>query len=306
MEETIEKDLYEKSPLQFFNFSPYRFIRNTLQLQVEKLVLPTMQAMRQKGHYLEEQGIHFYFRKLDWDTAFFGRPIYKLEFTVSSARCTIESALKAIEALKAEVASLDQGAEIFTEIAPQETSLIQALNMAGFRLLETRLTYYKKMDGIIPKERFETRQAGTNDIPSLRQTAMEARNDFDRFHADTYMSLAEADLFLAKYVEEAVKGYCDYVMVPRKEPVDSFMCLDFGHEECLSLSYSKIILTAVGKLNRGWHARYCSETLHIAKERGHDVVLMTTQLTNGAVVSNVEKLKFKLAYASHILSFREL
>ena len=65
--------------------------------------------------------------------------------------------------------------------------MLQAMGYAGARLIETRLTYFQddlqKFDWPI---RSSVRLATKSDIPALRKVAIDARNPFDRYHADPF------------------------------------------------------------------------------------------------------------------------
>ena len=150
------------------------------------------------------------------------------------------------------------------------------------------------------------RAAGAGEAAHVGQVAATARNAYDRFHADSWFGDARADAYLARYAENTVaNGLATTVLVPAAPdlPVDSFLAISDLRADAVALGtqLSRVLLTAAGPANRGWHVKLVAETLHRAKEMGHEAVLMTTQATNHAVFRTCEKLGFRLGATSHVL-----
>ena len=153
------------------------------------------------------------------------------------------------------------------------------------------------------------RQATEDDIPNLRQVAMEARNQFDRLHADPYFSDSVADSYLAVFIENSVKGFTDLVMVPDEPKGENSLPGAFFAGDLISEKQSpigvasgSIILTAAAKERRGWHLKLMSEmSLHFQKHH-IQLAFMKTQPTNRAVIRNCEKLGWKYGNSSHIFT----
>ena len=103
-----------------------------------------------------------------------------------------------------------------------------------------------------------------------------------------------------------MSGYCDDVLVPDVPNlvVDSFLAISDlkEHAAHLGTGLSRVVLTAVGPANRGWHLKLVSETVHRARAHRASYVLMTTQATNRAVFRTCEKLGFKVGGCSHVLA----
>jgi dTDP-4-amino-4,6-dideoxy-D-galactose acyltransferase len=196
---------------------------------------------------------------------------------------------------------------IFIDIPSEDIFLIQCLGMAGFKMAETRLHFFK--DNVLKYngERYQVRKATIQDLTEIVEVAKKSRNDYDRVHADFGFSTVVADEYLGVYAGSAVKGYCDAVLVPAEAglPTDAFLALSEIKEEdaILTSRLFRIVLTAVGPANKGWHIKLVSETIHYAKELGASHVLMTTQSTNRAVFRTSEKLGFKLGGTTHIFSY---
>ncbi|MDX5345807.1 MAG: hypothetical protein LPK19_01055, partial [Hymenobacteraceae bacterium] len=194
----------------------------------------------------------------------------------------------------------------FIDIPAEDIVLVQALTAAGFRLTETRLTYYHDQVKTFDYDRFPVRAAEATDIEALRKVASQSRNDYDRYHADVFFAPAQADDYLATYAEACVNGLCDTVLVPAEEnlPADAFLAISrLQHDaEELETRMARVVLTAVGPACKGWHVKLVAETLQYAKAQHCDYVLMTTQATNRAVFRTSEKLGFKLGATTHILA----
>ncbi|QNP52647.1 hypothetical protein H9L05_02480 [Hymenobacter qilianensis] len=195
----------------------------------------------------------------------------------------------------------------FSEVPSEDTVLLQTLTASGWRLVETRLLFYHDNLESFDQERYPVRLAKAEEEAQIAQIAAENRNDFDRFHADPWFGTERADAFLARYAGAAVRGYCDDVLVPDEPglPLQSFLAISDLKDDAalIGVGLSRVVLTAVGPQNRGWHLKLVSETVHRAREKGDKAVLMTTQATNRAVFRTCEKLGFKLGGSSHILSF---
>jgi dTDP-4-amino-4,6-dideoxy-D-galactose acyltransferase len=181
------------------------------------------------------------------------------------------------------------------------------LTASGWRLVETRLLFYRDDLKMFNQDRYPVRLAKLEEEEHIARISAENRNDYDRFHADPWFGAARADSFLARYASAAVRGYCDAVLVPNEPdlPVQSFLAVSDLKDDSAAtgVGLSRVVLTAVGPQNKGWHLKLVSETVHRAREKGDQAVLMTTQATNRAVFRTCEKLGFKLGGSSHILSF---
>ena len=196
---------------------------------------------------------------------------------------------------------------LFTNIPSEDINLIQALGSNSFKLIETRLAYYNNDFSSFNKERYKVRAAEKTDIPNLMGVAREMRNNYDRFHADKIFSSDVADGFLAKYVEESVKGYTDVTLVPAEEntPSDSFITANYLKSEWLTfgINISKMVLSAVsGKTNKGWHRKLMSEMTYHLRDQGAEYIFYTTQSTNRAVIHNLESLDYKYGSSIHVFS----
>lgn len=243
---------------------------------------------------------------LPWDTAFFGVDTYRL-FTGLFATATPPGALsQAANELRAVLAQ--RGAYYAFSVVPAEDiQLIQALTQGGWRLIETRLNFYRPTSEPLPMPPALVRAARPDEASHLGRVSAQARNGYDRFHADPWFGEERAAAMLTRYAEAAVAGtYADVVLVPAEAglAVDSFLAIgDTAPDLAIADSgYSRVLLTAVGSGNRGWHVKLVAETVRRATAKQLPYVLMTTQVTNRAVFRTCEKLGFRLGSTTHVFT----
>lgn len=296
---------------KLFFYLPYPFISEMdVAGQMEESVLKGLQHVEQDAQQqiisvtaATEEHL-FLIKHLPWDSEFFGRPVYKL-FSVLFNHQNYQILTKAVSDFKKQFFSSSHQ-YCFIEIPSEDILLMQALNANGFILVETRLAYYRTVADFT-NERFAVRKAAPADIDSIRTVAATMHNPYDRFHAEPAFSPALADAFLSKYAEEAVKGYCDVVIVPGETNVPAGAFLALSHIKYDSHPYlhklAKIVLTAVAPACKGWHYKLVSEAIYLAQAATATYIFMTTQATNKAIIHNCEKLGFNLGSSRHILSY---
>ena len=296
-------------------YSPYNFLRRIApDRQLAALVAPRLDDHRRHvgAHRVFRteaagQTYFFLYAQLAWDSAFFNRPVFRL-YTVLFARPDVPGLTLATHEFRRAVLGRHPGAHCFGEVPSEDVAVLQGLSRAGFGLVETRAFFYHDAVSTFAQPRYPVRRAGPADAARVGEVAATARNPYDRFHADAALAGADGDRFLRAYAEAAVRGYCDAVLVPDEalagEPLDSFLAIsDLAADAALlDVRLARVILTAVGPANRGWHQKLVTETLHYARQRGADYALMTTQTTNRAVFRTAEKLGWKLGGTGHVLS----
>lgn len=260
----------------------------------------------------------WYWRQLTWDSQYFGLPMVRFEAATWDDGVADPAAELARSAggFLAELDAREGRHYVFAELPTEDLAPLQALGMAGFRLIETRLGWFTTdVRRAILRDRFPVRPATNVDIPHLREVAATARNPYDRYHADPFFGEAVADTYLATYAEASVRELAAAVLVP--DPADgdppgalftttistSPECpVGLDHDCSLGLTVGRIPLVAVGPRRRGWHMRLLSETGHWFAERQVDVACMTSQAANRAVTHNCEKLGYRLGRVTHVLS----
>jgi dTDP-4-amino-4,6-dideoxy-D-galactose acyltransferase len=294
-------------------YSPYNFLPElNKQLHENHFVTEKFSSYSQsEPHFIFEASIHnssyfFLYSFLDWDSKYFQIPVYKLYTVLYTSKDSV-GLIKAIEQFISQCI-LSEKSYFFIEIPSEDILLIQCLGVNGFKLVENRMNYYHDKLNEYSYHRFNVREASLSDASILKSTAIGMRNDFDRFHADFSFSDQIADKYLGTYIENCVRGFADKVIMPAEPgiPSESFLAISYLTEDAskLGLILSRVALTAVSPINKGWHLKLVSETIYDAKERNASYVLMTTQSTNRAVFRTCEKLGFKLGSVTHILTYR--
>lgn len=296
------------SALKFY--SPYNFLRHIVADEQQQELFGSGKL----AHFIADSFYNKVFThdagqllytELPWDSNFFSTPSYRLQTGLFEIESSLEDRIMAVKLFEKQLAN--KGAYYcFSEVPCEDTMLLQTLTASGWRLVETRLHYYRDNLASFDETRYPVRLARLDEEAHIGQISANARNEYDRFHADPWFGAERADAFLARYASAAVQGYCDAVLVPNEPnlPVDSFLAISDLQSDATALrvGLSRVVLTAVGPQNRGWHLRLVSETVHRARERGAQVVLMTTQATNRAVFRTCEKLGFKLGGSGHVLA----
>ncbi len=247
----------------------------------------------------------FVVKFLKWDTDYFNVKTYKLLYVLYSHLDYFTLKLATQKFVKEFF--VEKGNYCFSEIPSEDIFTIQALNEAGFKLVENRLTYYLDLKNY-NYERFVVRSADYDDIPNLKRVARIMRNEYDRFHAETIFDSHKADEFLATFIEESIKGFSDYVIVPNeiKTPPDAFLTANYLKEEwdLIGEKISKMVLSAVSSETcKGWYLKLISEMAYHLKENGANYAFMHPATTNKAVIHSYEKLGCKYGKCIHVLTF---
>lgn len=287
-------------------YSPYSFLKGAKNLGEDWL--KDLQQDFRNGKvecFGDENGISIFFTKLLWDTDFFGVPFYKIEFIECKDNLDILQIQSSLAKFEKHISASCAEYYIFSEIPCEDIEVIGGFTGGGWRLIETRVTYYRDdLQKFTYPERTEVRNATEHDILELRETSINAINQYDRFHADDFFHKNESDAFLAKFVENSVKGFADEVIVPEKGPANAFLTGKYL-DSPQSLSHrkmAKMVLSAVSSERRGWYMKLISELSFKFKENGIDTTFMTTQATNRAVLRVWSKHGYQFGKSSHIFS----
>lgn len=254
---------------------------------------------------IEKKTYIFLIKSLKWDSNYFEIPTYKL-IAVLYDNCSHK---ELVQAVKKFIRIFFTGTlkYCFSEIPSEDIWTIQALNENGFKLVETRLTYFLDLLHF-SNERYNTRQANIEDIENLKRVAREMRNIYDRFHSDPIFELSKADEFLSTYIEESIKGFANYVMVPNQQGVspDAFLTANYLKSEwdLIGQNISKMVLSAVSSETcKGWYIKLISEMAYHLKTMGSHYAFMHPATTNRAVIHSYEKLGCKYGKCIHVLTY---
>jgi dTDP-4-amino-4,6-dideoxy-D-galactose acyltransferase len=128
-----------------------------------------------------------------------------------------------------------------------------------------------------------------------------AVNFFDKYHADSFFKTDETNRYLETYIENCISGLAEKVFIPDL-PSNPASFVALSKISYNSLPLYRIPLTACLEENKGWHYDLCLHALQYAKGQGAQVLVMTTQSTNKAVIHNCEKLGFKFGSCSHLFT----
>lgn len=309
--ELSEERAAEHSPLSFL-----REHRTALALHVSASLSASLSEGR--THVAGDDWARWYWRELDWDTAHFGVQVIRLDFAAWDPRLRdpVDKLARGAHDLRTAISQNHGRYYLFAELPATDLAPLQALGLDGFRLVETRLTYFvPETSAVSWPEHYPVRMAEIADIPHLRDVAARARNPLDRYHADSFFGDEVADHYLATYAEAAVSGLADFVVVPNPaddDPPGGFFAvsqtlpprcpLGLEHSCQLDFGVGRIPLVAVSADRSGWHLRLLVETTRILAHHCVRVACMTTQASNRAVVRNCEKLGYRLGRVTHILA----
>lgn len=267
-----------------------------------------LDAAVEAGHVsVEGDAARLWVRPLPWDSRHFGHPTLRIDFAdwgedVTDPRRAVS--VVARDVLSGLARQYDRF-YLFAEVPSEDVALLQGLGEAGLSLVETRLTYvHDTLETVDVGAQAATRAATVADIPNLRTTAAEARNAFDRYHADPFYGQASADAYLAEYVAQCVAGFSDVVLVPGDDaPAGAFVCGKADIDAPGGARVGRLQLAAVSAPRRGWYRPLGAALLAWMRERGVTCVLNTTQSTNRAVIHVSEQLGYRYGRATHVLAF---
>ena len=296
-------------------YSPYFFLRQIPELLQQELFGTGMAARWAEDNKNEvasyqvgEAAVKWLLQPLAWDSDYFGVPMLRLFTGLFAAQTTPGQLVAAATALQQDLVQKYGRFYAFSIVPAQDVQLLQTLTTAGWRLVETRLTYYQDQLPAFDYPRHTVRAAAVAEAVAIGQISAAARNPYDRFHADSWFSEVQADAYLARYAENTVAANLAATVLVPNEPgvaIDSFLAISDLDNDAAALGrkLSRVLLTAVGPANRGWHLKLVAEALHRARALNHEAMLMTTQVTNQAVFRTCEKLGFRLGATSHVLAY---
>lgn len=248
--------------------------------------------------------------RLAWDSEFFGRGMARLNAvlqpgTPSPLRADVSSGVEVIRATleQARARGVDY---VFCPVNPNDLPTIRALSACGFDLIETRCHYHRPLDAP-PAQRYSTRLATADDVPSLAHAARVMVNPFDRFHADPAVSEDYADRLMERWVEASILGgFADATIVPDVDAPEAFCTAKYHREHWAGWGYrlSQPVLSAVAPRHKGWYVKIISELDEHLRSIGAEHSFLITQITNNAVIRSWEKLGYVFGKGEHI--FRKL
>ena len=250
----------------------------------------------------DDRGNSLIYELLDWDTEFFGRPIYKVHFLDLDPKSSGNQVNELLRKLTTSLQTHNVKPYLFMEIPSEDLEVLESVSQNGWKMIETRLTFYHPDISLIEMNTLnETRLATIEDIEDLKRTAIDTKNHYDRFHSDSYFFEEEIDRFMGVFIENSVAGREDYVVVPKHGPANAFFA-GSKVEVDKTISVGRMTLSAVSPERKGWHMDVTRALCGYFQRDNIQTVVMTTQSTNRAVLANLVKLNFKFGKASHVFS----
>ena len=305
-------DLLEFKKNELFIYSSLNFIRdiNKESLVEETLINPIIKDIKSGITKITEiktngESHFFILKQLDWDTKYFGFPIFKIELILYKHNkvSILNSAINKFVDLFA-----SNNEYFMINIPCEDLILIQAFCSTKFRLVETRLNYYLSNIQNYESPRYATRNATISDSNDLRKVAIKMRNQYDRVHADPAFSTLIADDYLGDFIVESVKGFADIVLIPDvlgKKPF-GFLAGNYP-SNILDVNVSKLVLAAIdSSVEEGWLNKLLSEMIYNIKDAKADYLTTITQASNKPAIRTWEKAGFKLGFTTHLFSYKKL
>lgn len=238
--------------------------------------------------------------KLDWDTAFFKKQIWK--FQIACWNDSRHSALQHLQDIEHEL-KLRGGQYIFVFAPTQCIDMLDVLGRNGWSVIEIRGLLYRTLDDISDLARYPVISAGESDVKPLARVAAEMTNPYDRFHSDTYFKRDSIDAFMKKWVENSIlhQYQADKVLRPTSSP-DAF--LSINHRKNLyqfGIKDTQLVLSAVSPKMKGWFGKLISEAAHISRKKGAEYLSITTQMNNTGAIKTCQRLNMKIADTQLVL-----
>jgi hypothetical protein len=250
--------------------------------------------------FMEEDKLKTLATKLDWDTDFFKKQIWKIQ--VASWNNTRQNALLHLQEVERKLKRRG-GQYIFIFAPALSINIIDVLGRNGWSVIESRGLLYRELNNISDISRYPVVPAGESDVMPLSRVAVEVVNPYDRFHSDDYFDKNSVDAFMKKWVENSIlhKFAADTVLRPASGP-DAFLSID--HRKDLyqfGIKDTQMVLSAVNRTAKGWFFRLISETAHIAREMSSDYISLTTQMNNIGAIKTCQRLNMKIAETQLVL-----
>ena len=294
-------------------YSPYRFlpgisdvksqneyIYNKLkQLSVNKNTIIFKAVVRGLKHY-------FIVSPLSWDTEYFGFQNFRIEFIIYDHQLpeVLNIAIKKFYIFSCKFSK----SYFFFDVPAEDYLLVQSLGNTPFKLIETRLNYILRNLNIEDNNSYPVRTVREEDISFLKKIAVSSANPYDRIHADNSFSNTQADEYIGTFIENAVRGFADVVLVPDLPEVSPFAFLAFNKPvETDNYKIAKLVLAASdSSFEKGWLYKLLVEAIRILQKEGTTHLTTITQGSNLPAIKSWEKAGFDYGFCTHIFSFNTI
>ncbi|MEK7704855.1 MAG: hypothetical protein AAB426_07840 [Myxococcota bacterium] len=241
---------------------------------------------------------------LPWDTEFFGVKTARLHGAFG-----LDAPLPSDADLDPAVTELCTRAKqlgvryLFGQLDARDLAATRALGNAGFALIETRLFYHRDITDFSWPERYETRGATAEDVPSLAETARVMVNQYDRFHADPFFDPTRVDALMRVWVENSItKGFADFTICPAQLAPTGFCTAKYhrAHWQPWGKKLAQPVLSAVSPDMKGWYRKIISELTYHLRDEGAEHAFMITQAANKAVIHVWESLGYRFGRCENV------
>lgn len=291
-----------------FYYSPIGFLKGWKCLIADDFLTKLSRDTEEGSVETHGDPAKIFIRYLEWDSHYFSRPTYRVEFCEwpEHAQNPIDLLTQSIFQLRAVLSKRHNHYSLFAEIPSEDLIALQSMGAGGLRLIESRVTYYHNKLQNFQGIPYPVREAQMEDIVHLRQLAREVRNPYDKFHADSFYSQAIADKYLADYIENAVKGFADVVLVPADDNrlPDAFISASIFSDMTSKLKL-RIWRSNIGAARRtrfDWYRRLLLAISCYLQARGADIIFGTTQSPNRTAIRFFEKIGYRYGRATHVFS----
>lgn len=251
---------------------------------------------------IERHNHIFIVKELVWDGQYFGFPCFSIE-NIFFSHSDSEILSKALAQFVTR--HLMPKAYYTINIASEDLILLRAICNTGFQLVESRLNYAHKIMPAMPVIEFsDIELASQEDVETLKKVAARMRNPFDRVHSDPAFSDETADAYLAKFIEESIKGYADIVLKVSDSNGTPFGFLagNLARDIC-GQKVSRLVLAAVdSSVQKGRLEDLLNVMLSRLNQSGSGYLTTITQTSNIPAVRTWEKTRFTMFKATHLFS----
>lgn len=240
--------------------------------------------------------------RLPWDSSFFGYGVARLHgiFPLQSRTSDLNEVMMLLRI----VLRQRKIRYLFTVVPAENTELIGELSFTNWRLIETRVTYWRTLSDYAHPERYPVRLATAEDALPLAELSSQVVNPYDRFHADPWLDPKAVDrLFRVWPLTSINQKFADAVLVPDVPgEAQAWVSIKYHADMWERWGY-KLARPGNGAVDpsmKGWYTKLISEVCYHLKDRGVDAIYIPTQATNRAVIAAWHKLGFKYGKTEHV------
>lgn len=296
-------------------WSPFDFIRNISVKGDKEILINRLTAPMDEENDLRfihslpnNIDVAVFAERLPWDSAFYGygigrlNGIYPLSHPTKAFHANYDDAIKCliVEAKARKIKYL------FTFVDSRDLPAIRALGNLGFCLIESRVSYHRNIVNYDYEVRYPVRSATIDDAALLAQTAAKMINQYDRFHADPFITPQESARLMSRWVYASIcENFADITIVPDKKDPAAFCTVKYhkSNWDTWKLKLSQPVFSAVGNEFKGWYRKIISETTFHLRDIGAEHSFLTTQVTNYPVIWVWESLGYHFGKCEYVFRF---